>query len=119
VDTILGSMGVPTGVYAPVAILLALAGMLSLTGTCARLIDRYIPATETYRVARHDFAGCTGTLLLPASPIEGYAQVKDREGNVHNVQCRTARGELGKGEVILIVEYDEASQTYIVDAARK
>ena len=74
-----------------------------------------MPTTETYLITRQGFAGCTGKLLLPADASSGYAQVKDREGNVHNIKCRTNGAALAKGREILVVEYDEETQVYVVD----
>ncbi|HTK04173.1 MAG TPA: hypothetical protein VL500_01185 [Candidatus Eisenbacteria bacterium] len=114
-NAVLGAF-LPVWLYGPVSIVVSSIVTLTLTGKSAKLLNRFMPTTETYRVSRHDFAGCTGKLLLPASPTEGYAQVKDHEGNVHNVKCRTVRGELPKGGDILVIEYDEEHQTCIVDA---
>lgn len=114
-NTILSSFGLPAWIYGPISITLALTAALLLTGVGARLLVRYLPTTESYQVARRDFAGCTGTLLLPASPVEGYAQVKDHEGNVHNIKCRTVQGALPKGGEIMVVHYDEETATYVVD----
>lgn len=115
-NTLFASLGMAPGVYGLISVGAAFVGMVLLTGQAARLVGRILPSSETYPITRQDFAGCTGTLLLPADPTTGYAQVKDAEGNVHNVQCRTVRGALAKGTAILIVEYDEASKTYLVDA---
>jgi hypothetical protein len=112
---ILSACGVPPSLYGPISLADAFVGMVLLTGPVARLIARALPSSESYPVSRHDFAGCTGTLLLPADATQGYAQVRDREGNVHNVRCKTTGVALAKGIKILVVEYDEASQTYTVD----
>jgi len=113
---VLSAIGLPAWLYGPISIAVSSVVTLTLTGKAAQLLNRFMPTTETYRVSRHDFAGCTGTLLQPANPTDGYAQVKDHEGNVHNVKCRTIRGELPKGGDILVIEYDEENQTCIVDA---
>ncbi|HTM68903.1 MAG TPA: hypothetical protein VL426_06425 [Candidatus Binatia bacterium] len=116
-NMVLSSLGLPAWIYGPVSAAAACIGMFALTGRAVKLLNRFMPTNETYRVSRHDFAGCTGKLLLPANSKEGYAQVKDHEGNVHNVKCRTIRGELPKGGDILVIEYDEENQTCIVDAS--
>ena len=115
-NTILSSLGVPPWLYGPIALAAALAVTVSLTGASARLLQRIMPATETYLVSRHDFAGCTGKLLVPADGSSGYAQIKDREGNVHNIKCRTTGAAFPRGHDILVVEYDEPSKTCVVDA---
>lgn len=114
-NTILSSLGLPAWIHGLCALAVAFVGMVSLTSSAARLLNRFFPTTETYRVSRHDFAGCTGMLLLPADPQSGYAQVKDHEGNVHNIKCRTSKGALPKGGEILVIEYDERTATYLVD----
>jgi hypothetical protein len=114
-NTILSSFGLPASLYGPIAIAAAFVGMLALTRSAIKLLNRFMPTTETYRVSRHDFAGCTGTLLLPADTASGYAQVKDHEGNVHNIKCRTVQGTLPKGEAILVVKYEQDTQTFLVD----
>jgi hypothetical protein len=115
-NIIFSSAGLAPGLYGPISIAIALAVVLGVTGPAARLLHRVMPASETYRVSRHDFAGCTGKLLLPADATSGYAQVKDFEGNVHNVQCRAIKDPLPKGAPILIVAYDEKTQTFLVEA---
>jgi membrane protein implicated in regulation of membrane protease activity len=115
-NTVLASLGLAPELYGPIALGASLVYTVLLAGQVARLVDRLLPTTETYRVTRQGFAGCTGTLLLPADASSGYAQVKDREGNVHNVKCRTTGAALPKGTAILIVEYDEAARSYVVDA---
>ena len=97
---------------------LSVGGAAAATVALTRrpLMQYLLPGAETYLISRHAFAGCGGTLLLPADEATGYAQVKDREGNVHNVRCRSVDGALAKGTAILIVEYDEPTQTYVVAA---
>jgi membrane protein implicated in regulation of membrane protease activity len=112
---VLAAFGLGSSLTGVLAIVVALLATLLGAGRIARALDRRFPATETYRVARTDFIGCTGTLLLPADPQNGLAQVKDPEGNVHNIKCRTARAALAKGTAILIVDYDEAARTFLVD----
>jgi hypothetical protein len=115
-NTVLSRLGLPPLIYGPISIAIALVGTIMLAGSTARLLGRLLPTTETYLVSRHGFAGCTGKLLLPADTTSGYAQVKDREGNVHNIKCRTTGAALAKGSEILVVEYDEETKTYVVDA---
>jgi membrane protein implicated in regulation of membrane protease activity len=115
-NTLFSSAGLVPSFYGPISVAGAFVGMVALSGATARLIHRYLPTSESYPVSRHDFAGCTGTLLVPADGSSGYAQIKDAEGNVHNIKCHTMGGALPKGTAILVVEYDEGSQTFVVDA---
>jgi membrane protein implicated in regulation of membrane protease activity len=117
---------IASAVLSPLELAPALSGLLSVTaaalttgllgGGIARLISRVMPTSETYLVSRHQFAGCTGILLVPADASSGYAQIKDREGNVHNIKCRTTGASLAKGQEILVVEYDDDGKTCVVDA---
>lgn len=102
--------------YGPVSIAASFALMVVTTGRLANLISRFMPSTETYRVSKDDLCGKIGTLTLPASTKTGWALVKDHEGNLHNIRCRTYKGELPKNSNILVVEYDAATKTYIVAA---
>ncbi len=116
-NVVLGALGVAPGLIGPISLVAATIYAVILSGQTAKLVARFVPTVESYEIKKQDFAGCTGTLLLPADESSGYAQVKDREGNVHNVKCRTVRGALlAKGASILIIEYDEATRTFVVDA---
>jgi hypothetical protein len=114
-NTLLSAAGLAPSFYGPISLAGAFVGMVALSGATARLIHRHLPAMESYPISRHDFAGCSGTLLLPADTCSGYAQIKDREGNVHNIRCYSMRGAVPKGTAVLVVEYDEDSQTFVID----
>jgi membrane protein implicated in regulation of membrane protease activity len=115
---VFGGVGLALHAALAVGVVLSLgaASAATLALTRRSLLQRLLPSAETYLISRQEFAGCGGTLLLPADEATGYAQVKDREGNVHNVRCRSVDGPLAKGIAILIVEYDEPTQTYVVAA---
>jgi membrane protein implicated in regulation of membrane protease activity len=98
------------------ALSLGAASATTLALTRRRLVQRLLPSAETYLVSRHGFAGCGGTLLYATDESTGYAQIKDREGNVHNLRCRSVDGPLAKGTAILVVEYDEPAQIFLVAA---
>lgn len=115
-NTLLASVGLAPWLYGPISIAGAFVGMMVLGGATARLIHRHLPMSETYSISRHDLAGSRGKLLLPADTSSGYAQIKDLEGNVHNIRCRTTAGTLAKDAAILVVEYDEETKTFIIDA---
>jgi membrane protein implicated in regulation of membrane protease activity len=115
-NTVLASAGLAPWFYGPISIAGAFVGMVVLGGATARLIHRHLPTSETYSITRHDFAGCRGKLLLPADTSSGYAQIKDPEGTVHNIKCRTTAGTLPKDTAILVVEYEEETRTFVIDA---
>ena len=113
-NMIFSAIGLPAWLYGLVSAGIAFTAMITLTGRAVKVLNRFMPTNETYRVSRHDLAGCTGTLLFDTDTNSGYAQVKDHEGNVHNVQCRTSRGTLPKGGKILVIDYDEENRSYNV-----
>jgi membrane protein implicated in regulation of membrane protease activity len=107
-----GILGVPW----PLSLGVAMVATLPLTAVTARLVARLLPSSESYLVSRRELAGCSGTLLLHADGESGWAQVRDREGNVYNLRCRAVDGALEKGASILVVAYDETTGLYLVDA---
>lgn len=116
-NALFASFGLAPGLFGPLSLALAFVGTVISTGAVAKVIERVMPSVETYRVSKRDFEGCIGKLLLPADASSGYAQIKDPEGNVHNIKCRSLGGvPLAKGTEILVVEYEEETQTFIVDA---
>lgn len=114
------------GSYPLLSILAAVLAVLLLAGPCSRLLGRVAPSIETYPVTRHDLIGCTAVLINDTDEQGGYAQARDREGNVHNITCHTyaaaptpgpgpSRGPLPKGTQVLIIDFDPASNRYAVE----
>lgn len=103
-------------VYSWISIATAFTAMVVLTNRSARIIARYMPTTETYSISRYGFSGQTGVLIVATDEKSGTAQVRDHEGNVHNVQCRTSEGgeTLKKGTQVLVIDYDPTNQVCIV-----
>lgn len=108
------------------SILVAVLAVLVLAGPCSRLLGKVAPSIETYPVTRRDLIGCTAVLLNDTDEQGGYAQARDREGNVHNITCRTygaaptasadpGRGPLPKGTQVLIIDFEPASNRYAVE----
>ncbi|MEW5850571.1 MAG: hypothetical protein AB2A00_17425 [Myxococcota bacterium] len=106
-------LGAP-GVFGPISVAVATCASALLTGQVARLVGRVMPTSETYRVTRGDLVGRSGTLVLPAGPSSGLAQVRDHEGNLHQIRCRTNGEELPKGGEVLVIDHDVKSNTYAV-----
>jgi len=100
--------------YAWISALVAFFAMALVTGQLARLINRIMPTTESYNVTRADLCGRRGQLILAADEREGLALVKDHEGNVHNLHCRTTEGTLPKNSGVLVIDYEEETNTYLV-----
>jgi hypothetical protein len=94
---------------------IAVMGGLGISSAAARLVARYAPMLETETVRRVDLVGLTGRLVLAASDRSGVAQVRDGRGNLYQVTCRLPTGEvpLPSGTEVLLVDYDEPSNTFI------
>lgn len=114
--------------YVWVSIVGALLAVLLLSGPISRLLAQIVPSIETYTVSRRDLIGCTAILINDTDEQGGYAQARDREGNIHNISCRTyavtpspdaslgaSRAHLTKGTQVLIVDFDPASNRYTVE----
>jgi YqiJ-like protein len=89
----------------PVSLGTALVGSTLLTGVSARAIGRLVPREESYATPFAALEGQTGKIVLLLSPTEGYAQVHDRYGNLHEIHCRGLEGApLRKDQPILVVQ---------------
>lgn len=117
-----------SGSYAWVSIAGALLAVFLLSGPISRLLAQIVPSIETYTVSRRDLIGCTAVLINDTDEQGGYAQARDREGNIHNISCRTyaptpsadagpipSRTPLMKGTQVLIVDFDPANNRYAVE----
>lgn len=107
-------IGTP-GLYVWPSLAAAVLGSVFLTRLVGRLLVRVAPTLETYSVSRRDLIGCSATLISDADEQVGYALLRDREGNPHNITVRTYRGGLPKGEVVLVVDYDEERKGYLIE----
>lgn len=106
------------------AVLLSLLGASLVTvllcSRLTRLLARLLPTFETYRISRSDLIGCGGKLLNDADAESvGYAQIRDGEGNIHNITCRAylEAGKLVRGQDVMVIDYDEERNVYHVEAA--
>ena len=100
--------------YFWVSLAAAFFGMVVGTGKIARLVYRVLPSTETYSITKHELVGRTGELMLPADTNSGLASVQAPDGSVLQVACRTYEGSLPKGGEILVVDYKEEGDLYVV-----
>lgn len=114
------------GSYAWVSIAGALLAVFLLSGPISRLLAQIVPSIETYTVSRRDLIGCTAILINDTDEQGGYAQARDREGNIYNISCRTyaptpgadagpGHAPLMKGTQVLIVDFDPANNRYAVE----
>src|SRR5215213_9371484 len=64
---------------------LALVGSWFVSGRLAGRLVRRLPLVESETVGRRDLLGSTGQVVLRIGPAGGFAQVRDRRGNLHQV----------------------------------
>jgi hypothetical protein len=91
----------------------AFVGMFFLSAFISRLIGRVMPSTETDSVTSHDLIGCSGTLILPADSKGGLAQLRNKKGELYQVQCRSD-SSIPKSSAILTIDYNASGDFYTV-----
>jgi hypothetical protein len=94
-----------------------LAGVFALlvARTVARLIGRYVPSVESYATEKTDVLGATGVAETAIDARFGVTLVTDGSGSLLQLKCRAHAGPIRKGREVLIVDYDEESDFYIVE----
>lgn len=102
--------------FFPISASIALLATFFLTGRTARLINRVMPTSESYNVTKLDLVGKAGKVVATAEGDYAVASVKDHEGNVQQISCRTGGGTLPVGQEILVLEYDAGTGQYLVEA---
>jgi len=98
-----------------VAVFCALAGGLAVAALFARLFRRLVPREETAAEPPEALAGQTGRMIDLVSEVEGYAQVRDRFGNLQQVRCRShASTPLARNQPIIVVSVDPSTRLCLV-----
>jgi len=88
-----------------------------LTSRMARLLNRIVPSVSTMSVSRRQLVGNRGKVVsAQVGEKYGRVQVKDRSGATLTVFARIDQGEvpLDRDQEVVIVEYDQAENTYTV-----
>lgn len=101
--------------FFPISALIALVAAVFLTGRMARLINRVMPTSESYNVTKNDLVAKVGKVVATAEGDYAVAAVKDHEGNVQQISCRTGGSPLSVGQEILVLEYDAGTGQYLVE----
>ena len=107
----------PPSVYFLASALLGLVGAAligNLTGrTFAKVFNQGTPATN-----QRNLIGSAGRAVFRIDANNGVANVKDKQGNVFRVVCKTLPGEaaLEAGSAIQIVDLDPEKGVYFVQA---
>ncbi len=110
-EALLGSGAAWVGLSAALAAVVTALG----TGAVGRGLGRLVPSKETYASRKTDLLGRAGTAALPTDGTFGRARVTDAGGAVLEVRCRTIDEEaLARGEPLVVVDFDEEEDTYLV-----
>jgi hypothetical protein len=111
-------------VYAPsvivglVAYPVAVMGSFLLTGTLARLIGRVMPSNETYVESATSHIGALGKAIYTFENGQGFVQVHDKSGTVHEIKATCADGfVLTAGASVLVLDYNTVNHTFLVQRA--
>ncbi|RME51169.1 MAG: DUF1449 family protein [Deltaproteobacteria bacterium] len=93
--------------FFPLSLLGAAAGGGLLTGISSRTIARFLPKEESYAVGVEALVGEIGHVVALLSPQEGYLQVRDRFGNLHEMRCKRLDGKpLSKEGSVIVARVD-------------
>jgi len=87
-----------------------------LTRWMSKLVSRVLPSRESYNVRKSDLIGRSGRAIGEVTVDDGFVQVTDHEGNLHQVRARTSGATLPKGATLLLVERVPERDVYVVEA---
>lgn len=89
-----------------VSLLLAGVGSVFFTRYLAKALSRLFARSGTYSVDQDDLIGTEGEACYDVTETFGQAQVQDRFGNLHLVDCRIRLGEdtIPKGTAVVLME---------------
>jgi membrane protein implicated in regulation of membrane protease activity len=101
------------------------AGMAAAGGVLgAKLIgeigSRLMPSEESFAVGKEDLLGLIGTVVYPVSGGMGRIHIYDAYGTLHDESARLLPDQtedIGKGESVIVVDYDEASHCFLVESS--
>ena len=99
--------------FAVISVVVATIVMFFGTAFVSRVVGRFMPTTETDSVRKGDLIGCTGLVTLDCDKTSGIAQIRNKNGDRYQIQCRSEK-PIPKGTPILTYEYSEAYDTYTV-----
>jgi membrane protein implicated in regulation of membrane protease activity len=101
------------GGFAFASVVVALIATFFGTAFVSRLVGKFMPTTETDSVRKMDLIGCTGVVTLPCDQSGGLAQIRNKSGDLYQIQCK-ADNLIPKGTQILTIEYHESSDSFTV-----
>jgi len=112
-NTLLGKLIEFWGGFAMASVLVAFVASFFGTAFISRMVSKFMPTTETDSVTKLDLIGCTGVSTLPCDTNGGLAQVKNKSGDLYQIQCRSDQ-PIPKGVQVLTIEYHESSDSFTV-----
>lgn len=94
--------------------LVVTALLLHLT---ARFMARFTPRGATAVVGRRGLLGAVGEAVFEIDQDSGAAHVRDTFGTLHQLACRAEKGVIPRGKQVLLLDYVEEKDYFIVQEA--
>lgn len=103
-----------------ISLLAAFLGAFAGTALLTRLLVRYLPGTETYRIKSVDeLSGLVAEAIYPITVTSGWARVRDQFGALHEVQVRTTADQerIPTGTRVVLMQYDVELRVFSCEKA--
>jgi hypothetical protein len=99
---------------------LAAVGSVFFTRSIARGVARWLPTNQTYARRKSDLVGSLGEAMFFIDRASGTASVRDRQGDLFQVPCRTFDDgpPIEKGKQVLLVDYNPEQNIFYVTESR-
>jgi membrane protein implicated in regulation of membrane protease activity len=112
-NTLLGKLIELWGGFAMASVFVAFVSSFFGTAFVSRMVSRFMPTTETDSVTKYNLVGCTGISTLPCDSNGGIAQIRNKSGDLYQIQCKSDQ-PIPKGAQVLTIEYHESSDSFTV-----
>lgn len=99
-----------------ISVAVAAVGSLLTTALLSRAIARWLPASATYALRRHDLLGAVGEAVYQIDQQTGVVSVRDRHGDLFQVPCRVHGDHepIAKGRRVRLVAYNGKERAFYV-----
>ena len=88
---------------------------ITLTGSVARTLQRYLPTSETYAITPEELVGRLGVAVYSVQPgSPGVVSVRAEGGTVYTVSAHTAEESIPSGTEVILVRYHGDGDYYDV-----
>ena len=95
------------------ALIIAALGGLMMTIGVGSILRKMAPLGGTAVWGRGDLEGCVGEATAPIESAVGAALVRDGNGTLHQVSCRSSE-RIERGAKVLLIAWDEATDCFRV-----